>query len=132
MLLKATKFVDFGIPKADEIIRNLGRDQLVEGIETLLSVATLEHWDVKIMKHILRTAGFAKKFCDPEDFDPNRYTNVVKHMIFLTKLRHSNECSRAITYRQFEKFKAKKMLSLLYKYRDYKLALIMIDNLNYK
>jgi hypothetical protein len=65
---------------------------LVEGIETLLEIATLEHFDVKIMKHILRTASFAKKFCDPNDYDPNRYVNVVKHMIVLTKLRHSEAC----------------------------------------
>jgi len=50
------------------------------------------------MKHILRTASFSKKFSDPGDFDPNRYVNVVKHMIVLTKQRHSAVCARAITY----------------------------------
>ena len=84
------------------------------------------------MKHILRTACFAKKFSDPNDFDPNRYVNVVKHMIVLTKLRHSSVCARAITYQQFEKYKPKRILKLLYKFRDYKHALTLIDNLNFK
>ena len=131
-LLSAIKSADFGIPRADEIIRQLTKEQLVEGIETLLDIATLEHWDVEIMKHILRTASFAKKFSDPNDFDPNRYVNVVKHMIVLTKLRHSKICARAITYQQFEKYKPKRMLKLLYKFRDYKHAFTLIDNLNYK
>jgi hypothetical protein len=50
------------------------------------------------MKHILRTACFAKTFTDASDFDPNRYVNVAKHMIVLTHLRHSKVCGRAITY----------------------------------
>ena len=131
-LLNAIKTVDFGMPRAAEIIRELGKEHLVEGIETLLDIASLEHWDVQIMKHLLRTASFAKKFSDPKDFDPNRYVNVVKHMIVLTKLRHSEVCSRAITYKQFEKYKPKRMLKLLYKFRDYQHALTLIDNLNYK
>ena len=70
---------------------------MVEGIETLLEIAQLEHWDVPIMKHLLRTASFAKKFTDSTDYDKDRYVNVVKHLIVLTKLRHSNVFSRAIT-----------------------------------
>jgi hypothetical protein len=131
-LLTAIKSVDFGIPRADEIIRELGKEQLIEGIETLLDIAQHEHWDVQIMKHILRTASFAKKFSDPNDFDKDRYVNVVKHMVVLTKLRHSQICARAITYQQFAKYKPKRMLKLLYKYRDYKHALTLIDNLNFK
>lgn len=131
-LLDAIKSVDFKVPRADEIIRELSKEQLVEGIETLLEIAQLEHWDVQIMKHILKTASFAKKFTEPSDFDPNRYVNVVKHMIVLTKLRHSKVCARAITYHQFEKYKPKRMLKLLYKFRDYPLALTLIDNLNFK
>jgi len=84
------------------------------------------------MKHILRTASFAKKFSDAQDFDPNRYVNVVKHMIVLSKLRDSNICGRAVTYTQFEKYKPKRMLKLLYKFRDYKHAITLIENLNYK
>jgi hypothetical protein len=49
------------------------------------------------MKHMLRTAAFGKKFSDPAHFDPNRYVNVVKHLIVLAKLRHSKVCNRAIT-----------------------------------
>ena len=45
-LLNAIKSVDFGIPRADEIIRELGKEHLIEGIETLLDIATLEHWDI--------------------------------------------------------------------------------------
>ena len=135
-LLNAIRNVDFGIPRADEIIRDLGKDKteglLIDGIKTLLDIAALEHWDVDVMKHLLRTACFAKKFSDPVDFDPNRYVNVVKHMIVLTKLRNSSVCARAITYQQFEKYKAKRILKLLYKYRDYKQALTLIDNLNFK
>ena len=70
----------------------------MEGVETLLDIAVLEHWDIDILKHILTTASFAKKYIDAQDFDPNRYVNVVKHMIVLTKLRHSSICPRAITF----------------------------------
>ena len=80
----------------------------------------------------MRCASFAKKFADPLDFDPNRYVNVVKHMIVLSKLRNSDICGRAITYQQFEKYKPKRMLKLLYKFRDYKQALTLIENLNFK
>jgi hypothetical protein len=53
-------------------------------------------------------------------------------MIVLTKLRHSSNCARAITYKQFEKLKAKNVLKLLMKYRDYKLAIQLIEVLNLK
>ena len=58
--------------------------------------------------------------------------NVVKHLIVLTKLRNSEICGRAVTYQQFEKYKPKRMLKLLYKFRDYKHALTLIENLNFK
>ena len=51
-------------PKADEIIRELGK-QLNEGIQTLLEAAKYEHKDIDIMKHLLKTASFAKKYSDP-------------------------------------------------------------------
>lgn len=35
-----------------------------------------------------------------------------------------------MTFKQFEKFKAKNVLRLLLKYRDYKLAIQMIEQLN--
>ena len=85
-----------------------------------------------VMKHLLRTASFAKKFTDKSNYEQDYYVNVVKHLIVLTKLRHSKDCARAITHEQFHQYKAKKMLKLLYKYRDYQLALCLIDNLNYR
>ena len=47
-------------------------------------------------------------------------------------MRNSQSCARAITYKQYEKFKAKNLLKLVIKYRDYRLALIMIEELNLK
>jgi hypothetical protein len=85
----------------------------------LLDAASYEHFDVKIMKHLMKTSSFAKKFVDPKQFDPNRYVNTVKHMIVLTKLRNSKKCGRAITMKQFEKFKPKNILRLLIKHREY-------------
>lgn len=29
-----------------------------------------EHYDIDVLKHLLTTASFAKKFCDPSDYDP--------------------------------------------------------------
>lgn len=130
-LLNAMKSVDLNIPRADEIIRELGKD-LATGIDDLLECATLEHSNIQMLKHLLRTASFAKTFSDPNDFDPNKYVNIVKHMIVITKLRNSTMSGRAITYKQFEKFKAKNILKLLLKQRDYKLALTMIEQLNLK
>lgn len=65
-------------PKADEIIRELGK-QLNEGIQTLLEAAKYEHKDIDIMKHLLKTASFAKKYSDPAQLDPNDYVQLVKH-----------------------------------------------------
>ena len=81
--------MDLNIPRADEIIREVG-DKIIEGIEALLETATCEHTNIQLMKHLLRTASFAKKFVDPNEFDANRYVNIVKHMVILTKLRHSS------------------------------------------
>lgn len=41
-LLNAMKAVDLNIPRADEIIRDVG-DKVVEGIECLLDAASCEH-----------------------------------------------------------------------------------------
>ena len=62
-LLNAQKSVDLNIPRADEIIRELGKDLSV-GIEDLLDASTLEHQDIAVMKHLLKTASFAKTFTD--------------------------------------------------------------------
>jgi len=118
------------VPRADEIIRELDKN-LVDGIECLLDAATFE-FDIQIMKHLIRTASFTQKFVDHQDFDANRYVTVVKSLIVLSKIRNSKECARAITYKQLEKFKHKNILKLLLKFRDYKLAIQLIDLLNLK
>lgn len=79
------------------------------------------------MKHLMRTASFAKTFPEASEYDSNKYVNIVKHMVVLTKLRNSPNCARAITYKQFEKFKAKNILKLMLKFRDYRLALLLIE-----
>jgi predicted HTH domain antitoxin len=38
---------------------------LNEGIVTLLEAAKYEHKEIDVMKHLLATASFAKKFSDP-------------------------------------------------------------------
>lgn len=80
--------MDYCNPKADEIIRELG-DNLAPGVETLLEAAKYEHKDIDVMKHLLKTASFAKKYSDPQKLDPNLYVQVVKNQIVLTKLRNS-------------------------------------------
>jgi hypothetical protein len=59
-------------------VRDLGK-QLNEGILTLLEASKFEHKDIDILKHLLRTASFAKKYSDPALFDPNEYVRIVKH-----------------------------------------------------
>ena len=68
------------------------------GIDTLLDAVKQEHHDVDVIKHLLTTASLAKKFCDPNEFAPENYVDVVKHSIVLIKLRHSPKFARAITY----------------------------------
>ena len=85
-----------------------------------------------MLKHLLTTASFAKKFCDPSDFDPNQYVNIVKHSIVLTKMRNSPNFARAITFQQLKNFKAKNIIKMLLKYRDYRLAILVIEQLNLK
>lgn len=84
------------------------------------------------MKHLLRTASFAKTFPEASGFEASRYVDATKNLLVLTKLRNSTNCARAITYKQFEKFKSKNILKLLLKFRDYRLALLMIDQLGLK
>jgi len=73
-------------------------NRLNEGIETLMHAAMYESKDIDVLKHLLSTASFAKKFSDPTELDPNQYVNLVKMSIVLTKLRHSKLFARAITY----------------------------------
>ena len=54
-----------------------------------------------MLKHLLRTASFAKTFVDANDYDSNKYVNIVKHMIVLTKLRNSQNV-RILTSRYNE------------------------------
>ena len=68
------------------------------GIDTLLDAVKQEHHDVDVIKHLLTTASLAKKFCDPNEFAPENYVDVVKHSIVLIKLRPSPKFARAITY----------------------------------
>lgn len=96
----AQKYVDFKSPKAEETIRDLG-NELNRGIETLLDAAKYEYKEIDVLKHIIRTASFAKNFSDPAVFDPNIYVEMVKHSIILTAMRHSKIMPRAITYAQF-------------------------------
>ena len=80
-----------------------------------------------MLKHLLTTASFAKKFCDPNDFDPNRYVDLVKHSIVLTKMRNSQMFARAITFAQLKAFKPKNIIKLLLKFEDYPLATLVIE-----
>lgn len=126
-LLQAQKSVDLNQPKADDIINELGSKNLIVGIDDLLETATCEHQNIAIMKHLIRTASFAKTFPEASTYDNNKYVDMVKHMVVLTKLRNSINCARAITYKQFLSIKSKNFLKLLLKFRDYRLALVMID-----
>jgi len=125
----AQKQVDIKSPKAEEIIRDLGSD-LNAGIEALLDAAKYEHKDIFVLKHIIKTASFAKKFSDPSLLDPNQYVDLVKHSIVLTAMRNSRIMPRAITYVQFQNFKAKNVVRILLKYRDYKLAIKLAEQLS--
>lgn len=97
-----------------------------------MEAAQYEHHDIDVLKHLLTTASFAKKFCDPTEFDPNRYVDLVKHSIVLTKMRNSPNFARAITFAQLKQFKPKNIIKLLLKFRDYRLAILVIEQLNLK
>ena len=90
--------MDLNQPKADDIINDLGKN-LIAGIEDLLECATCEHVNVPLVKHLLRTAGFAKTFPEAVGFDSNVYVEKVKTIMVLTKIRNSPNCGRAITYK---------------------------------
>lgn len=63
-----------------------------------MDAAKYEHRDLDVLKHLLSTASFAKKYADPANMNPNEYVDVVKHSIVLTKIRNSKLLARAITY----------------------------------
>ena len=68
----------------------------------MIDAAKYEHHDIDVMKHLLSTASFAKKYSDPSKLDPNEYVDIVKHSIVLTKIRNSKVLARAITFDQFQ------------------------------
>jgi hypothetical protein len=76
------------------------------------------------------TASFAKKFVDPNDFDPAEYVNLVRATIVYTKLRHSKVFPRSITKMQGDLVKPKNLLKQVVKFRDYALALQLVDQAN--
>lgn len=96
----------------------------------MIDAAKYEHKDFDVLKHLLRTAAFAKKFTEPAKLDPNIYVNSVKHAIVLTKLRNAKNLARAITYHQFKTFKAKNIVKLIIKHREFALASFVIEQLN--
>ena len=104
-------------------------DSLIEGIKTLLKAAEYEHYDIDILKHLLQTVAFAKKFVEITKFDPQEYVNQMNFSIVLTKLRNSSRMPRAITYHQLKSLKPKNILPLLLKYRDFALATIVVEML---
>lgn len=63
-----------------------------------MEAAKYEHFDMDVLKHLLRTASFAKKFSDPEDLDPQKYVELVKTSVVLSMMRNSTAFRRAITY----------------------------------
>lgn len=130
IIIQAQKSADLNQPKADSLINSLGPDKLVIGIEDLLEIASNEHTNVPIMKHLLRTASFAKTFPEAEEFDSKKYVGAEKTIQVLIKIRNSKNCSRAITFKQYEKLGANNLLKLLLKYRDHFLALKMTEHLS--
>ena len=85
---------------------------------------------MQVLKHLLTTASFAKKFMDPTNIDPNKYVTLVRYSILYTKLRHSQVFPRTITFKQGDKLKSKNLLKLIVKYRDYATGLQMVDHFN--
>ena len=83
-----------------------------------------------MLKHLLVTASFAKKFTDPSDFEPQIYVKLVRETIVYTKLRHSKVFPRSMTKIQGDKVKHKNLLRLMIKYRDYALAMQLVEMAN--
>jgi len=102
---------------------------LIEGIKCLLKAAKYELHDVDILKHLLQTVAFAKKFVETTKFDPQKYVDRMNFSIVLTKLRNSSRMPRAITFHQLKSLKPKNILPLLLKYRDFALATVIVEML---
>lgn len=73
---------------------------MIVGIDDLLETATFEHSNVPIMKHLIRTASFAKTFPEASGYDSNNYVNKVKNMIVLTKIRNSLNVRESLLFIQ--------------------------------
>ena len=71
-LIQAKKAIDFEEPEAFSLLRDVGQS-IPEGISTFLDAAKQVHFDVKVLKFLLSSASFARKFCDPKKFDPDVY-----------------------------------------------------------
>ena len=100
---------------------------------------------MKVLKFLLTTASFAKKFSNGKYFDrelyqscgldhlnseSDIYVHVVKHSIVLSKMRNSPLFARDITQAQLRQVKPKAMLPLMLKYHDHQLAILMTETLN--
>lgn len=84
------------------------------------------------MKHLLKAASLGKKFSDPAELDPNEYVDIVKFHTVLIKLRNSRFLPRLLTWTQMKQFKARQIIKLLLKYRDYQNAIALVDLLDKK
>ena len=76
-LHEAQKLMDLRNPKADEIVMSLGV-HLNEGIQRILEASKFEHFELDVLKHLLETASFAKKYSDPADLNPLDYVTLMK------------------------------------------------------
>ena len=93
----------------------------------MLEIATTEHQNVPLIKHFLNTACFALAFPEASKFDRKLYVDRLKILSILIKVRNSNNCPRAMTFKQFEKLSERRLLKLLLRFRDHYISIQIID-----
>ena len=62
-MIDARKLMDFKNPRADSKVRSVAN--IERGVMDLVDAAAFEYHDSETMKHLLRTASFAKNFTEP-------------------------------------------------------------------
>ena len=124
MLIDAYKEFQMESDNTEKIFREIA-DWLGPAVDTVLEAATLM-FDLPLQKLLCETAFFGKKKLDADQSgDKGKKGSrlsadlYIRYLSFVNRLRHSQFCRRAITYKQLKSASPQQVLELQIKYHDY-------------
>mmetsp|Transcript_22396 Transcript_22396/g.22179 ORF Transcript_22396/g.22179 Transcript_22396/m.22179 type:complete len:564 (+) Transcript_22396:959-2650(+) len=129
-LIDAFKEYELKSENTEKIFREIGGN-LKQAITTVMEAATYQY-NIPFQKLLCEVASFGKKKISSEEYSSDMYVQTIKYLSLINKLRFSEKCRRAITYKQLKNINPRNLLPIQLKYRDYFLVLRTVKNLNLK